>query len=38
MSWCQTDSGRDVSISSFLQPFVGGPGQDVLCDPNKDIS
>ena len=28
----QPDSGGDMSISSFLQPFTGGPDQDVFCE------
>ena len=31
------DSGGDVRISSFLQPFSGGPGQGVPCELNKVI-
>lgn len=30
-SWFRSASGGDVLISSFLQSFTGGPGQDVLC-------
>ena len=28
----QPDSGGDMLISSFLQPFTEGPGQDVSCE------
>ena len=31
----QPDSGGDILISSFLQPFTGGPGQNVSCEINK---
>ena len=33
----QPDSGGDVLISFVLQPFTGGPGQDVSCELNKGI-
>ena len=35
MSWLQPDSRVDVLISSFLQSFTEGPGQDVSCELNK---
>ena len=28
----QPDSGGDILISSFLQPFTGGHDQDVFCE------
>lgn len=31
------DSGRDVLMSSFLQPCTGRPSQDVSCELNKAI-
>ena len=31
------DSRGEVLISSFLQPFTGGPGQNVCCELNIDI-
>ena len=35
--WFPSASGGDVFISSFLQSFTGGPGQDVSCELNKGI-
>ena len=36
-SWFWPASGGDVLLSSFLQPYTGGPGQDVSCKLNKGI-
>ena len=36
-TWEPPASGGDVLISSFLQSFTGGPGQDVSCGINKGI-
>ena len=36
-SWFRSASGRDVLISSSLQSFRGGPGQDVSYKLNKGI-
>ena len=37
ISWLPSASGRDAFISSSLQSFTGGPGQDVSCELNKGI-
>ena len=36
-TWFQPDSGGDVLISSLVQPFTGGPGQDISYKLNKGI-
>ena len=36
-SWFWSDCRRDVFISSFLQQFTSGPGQEVSCELNKSI-
>ena len=33
--WFQSASWEAVSVSSVLQSFIGGPGQDVSCIVNK---
>lgn len=37
ISWFQSASERDALISSCLQSFTGGPGQDDSRDLNKGI-
>ena len=38
ISWFWSASRRDVLVSSFLQLFTGGPGQEVSCELNKVVS
>ena len=37
ISWFQSASREDVSVSSVLQSFIDGPGQDVSYIVNKGI-
>ena len=37
ISWFQSASRGHVFISSFLQLFIGGLGQDVSCELNKGV-
>ena len=37
LSWTRPAAGENMLVTSRLQSFIGGPGQDVSCELNKDI-